>query len=82
MLRYDQRVAGDEPFGTDLHTPDFVALAASFGVEAELVDGLGSPLREALESHLANQRPSMIVVSAELQPPPTTSPNWYRRARA
>jgi acetolactate synthase-1/2/3 large subunit len=82
MLRYDQRVAGDEPFGTDLHTPDFVALAASFGVEAELVDGLGSPLREALGNHLANGRPSMIVVRAELQPPPTTSPNWYRRASA
>ncbi len=31
MLRYDQRHAGEEPFGVDLVTPDFEALARSFG---------------------------------------------------
>ena len=31
MLRFDQELAGEEPFGVDLVTPDFVALAASFG---------------------------------------------------
>jgi thiamine pyrophosphate-dependent acetolactate synthase large subunit-like protein len=34
MLRYDQRRAGAEPYGVDLHTPDFVALARSFGLRA------------------------------------------------
>ena len=33
MLRYDQVLAGDETFGVDLHTPDFEALAAAFGVQ-------------------------------------------------
>jgi acetolactate synthase-1/2/3 large subunit len=79
MLRFDQRLSGEDPFGTELHTPDFVALARSFGVEAEEVDDLTTSLGEALRRHLANGRPSMIVVRAALEPPPTTSPNWYRR---
>ena len=32
MLRFDQELAGDEPFGVDLVGPDFAALARSFGV--------------------------------------------------
>ena len=34
MLRYDQELAGDETYGVDLRTPDFAALAASFGIRA------------------------------------------------
>ncbi|MEA2467514.1 MAG: 5-guanidino-2-oxopentanoate decarboxylase [Thermoleophilaceae bacterium] len=79
MLRFDQRLSGEEPFGTELHTPDFVELAHSFGVEAEEVQDLGPSLGEALGRHLSSGRPSMIVVRAALEPPPTTSPNWYRR---
>ena len=48
MLRYDQRNAGDEIFGVDLVTPDFAALARSFGITAETVDGLGKDFGEAL----------------------------------
>ena len=40
MLRFDQRRSGAATYGVDLHTPDFVALAESFGVRAEAVDGL------------------------------------------
>jgi acetolactate synthase-1/2/3 large subunit len=80
MLRFDQRLSGEEPFGTELHTPDFVALATAFGVEAEEVEGVGPALGSALRRHLGNGRPSMIVVRAALEPPPTTSPNWYRRS--
>ncbi|MEA2333333.1 MAG: 5-guanidino-2-oxopentanoate decarboxylase [Thermoleophilaceae bacterium] len=79
MLRFDQRLAGEDTFGTELHTPDFVALATAFGVEAEEVEDLGTSLAGALERHLSNGRPSMIVVRAALDPPPTTSPSWYRR---
>jgi thiamine pyrophosphate-dependent acetolactate synthase large subunit-like protein len=78
MLRFDQHVAGQAPFGVDLQTPDWVALAGSFGVRAREVDGLGEPLAEALEAELATDEPSMIVARARLMPPPTTSPRWYR----
>lgn len=80
MLRYDQVLAGDEPFGVDLHTPDFAALAESFGVRAETVEGLDDAFGEALAQHVAEPAPSVLVARAEaLVPPPTTSPNWYRK---
>ncbi len=80
MLRYDQRRAGEEPFGVDLHTPEFAALARSFGVYAEQVEGLGHGFGSALARHVALPEPSVLVARAALQPPPTTSPRWYRRA--
>ena len=80
MLRYDQVKAGDEPYGVDLHTPDFAALATAFGVRAETVDGLEDEFGEALARHVADEQPSVLVARAEaLVPPPTTSPNWYRK---
>jgi thiamine pyrophosphate-dependent acetolactate synthase large subunit-like protein len=82
MLRYDQVHFGDATFGVDLHTPDFVALARSFGVEAEGVDGLGAEFGAALARHVAMDAPSVLVASARLDPPPTTSPRWYRGAQA
>lgn len=81
MLRYDQSSAGGRRFGVDLESPDFAALAASFGLPAETVDGLGSSFGEALGRHVARREPSVLVARAELEPPPTTSPRWYRRAR-
>jgi thiamine pyrophosphate-dependent acetolactate synthase large subunit-like protein len=78
MLRYDQRKAGDEIFGVDLVTPDFVALARSFGLHAEGVDGIGKEFGEALRDAIARPTPSVLVSRAALEPPPTTSPRWYR----
>jgi thiamine pyrophosphate-dependent acetolactate synthase large subunit-like protein len=77
MLRFDQARANTEPFGVDLATPDFGALAESFGVPAENVsfEGFGA----ALARHVRDPAPSVLVVRAALQPPPTTSPRWYRR---
>ena len=81
MLRYDQVLAGDETYGVDLATPDFEALAASFGIRAETVEGLDDAFGEALARHVADPGPSVLVARAEaLVPPPTTSPNWYRKA--
>jgi acetolactate synthase-1/2/3 large subunit len=80
MLRYDQRRAGAEPYGVDLHTPDFVALARSFGLRAEGVDGLDAEFSAALARHVRDPEPSVLVARAALQPPPTTSPRWYRSA--
>jgi acetolactate synthase-1/2/3 large subunit len=83
MLRYDQDLAGAPRDGVDLLTPDFVALATAFGVRAQGVEGLGDAFGEALARHVADPAPSVLVAQAEaLVPPPTTSPNWYRRRRA
>ena len=79
MLRFDQRQAGDPLFGVDLQTPDFVALAASFGIRAQAVDGLSGEFTEALAAHVADSAPSVLVARAALDPPPNTSPRWYRR---
>ena len=68
-------------FGVDLHTPDFAALAASFGVRAETVDGLEDDFGEALARHVETGQPSVLVARPRtpLVPPPNTSPNWYRK---
>jgi len=79
MLRFDQVLAGEEPFGVDLVTPDFAALAASFGVPATTVDGFGPEFERELVRSIASGEPRMLVVNARLKPPPTTSPRWYRR---
>jgi acetolactate synthase-1/2/3 large subunit len=81
MLRFDQELAGDEPFGVDLAGPDFEALGRSFGIAATTVDGFGPAFETALTGAVASPAPSLIVVKARLKPPPTTSPRWYRRPR-
>jgi thiamine pyrophosphate-dependent acetolactate synthase large subunit-like protein len=79
MLRFDQARVGDEPFGVDLATPDFAALAGAFGVPAATVEGFGPEFEDNLRRAVDSPRPEMIVVKATLKPPPTTSPRWYRR---
>ena len=61
MLRYDQQLAGEEPYGVDLTTPDFAALAESFGLPAETVEGLDDAFGEALARHAADPAPSVLV---------------------
>ena len=85
MLRYDQERAGAETYGVDLHTPDFVAMAESFGVRAETVDGLDDAFGEALaraRGATMRRRCSSRARPTPLVPPPNTSPNWYRRRTA
>ena len=76
MLRYDFTKDGERPVGTELEPPDFVALAQAFRVDAVEVDleGLGA----AVAAGLASGRPNLVVVKATYDPPPNTSPNWYR----
>ena len=80
MLRFDQRRSGARQIGVDLRTPDFAALARSFGLRADTVDGLGDEFAAALADHVADAQPTVLVARAALQPPPTTSPRWYRPA--
>jgi acetolactate synthase-1/2/3 large subunit len=79
MIRYDQDLHGDPREGVDLTNPDFVALAASFGIRADSVDGLGEHFAVALKGHVALKEPTMLVARAALGPPPNVSPRWYRR---
>jgi acetolactate synthase-1/2/3 large subunit len=79
MLRFDQDLKGDPREGVDLHTPDFVALAHSFGVRADAVDGLGEQFEAMLALHLRMNEPTVLVAKAALRPPPNVSPRWYRR---
>jgi acetolactate synthase-1/2/3 large subunit len=78
MLRWDQDARGDARAGVDLHTPDFVALARSFGLPARGVDGLGEEFATVLGALVREPGPSALVARAALQPPPSTSPRWYR----
>jgi thiamine pyrophosphate-dependent acetolactate synthase large subunit-like protein len=79
MLRFDQDLHGDPHEGVDLLTPDFTALAASFGVRSFAVDGLGADFAAALSRHIRLAEPSLLVAKAALRPPPNVSPRWYRR---
>jgi thiamine pyrophosphate-dependent acetolactate synthase large subunit-like protein len=83
MLRYDQDVTGADRYGVDLVTPDFVALARSFGISAQQVEGLDDDFGAALAEHLVDPEPSVLVAATPdpLVPPPNTSPNWYRRRK-
>jgi thiamine pyrophosphate-dependent acetolactate synthase large subunit-like protein len=79
MIRYDQDLHGDPREGVDLANPDFVALAAAFGIRADSVDGLGEHFGMALKGHVALREPTVLVARAALGPPPNVSPRWYRR---
>ena len=79
MLRFDQELRGDPHLGVDLATPDFEALARSFGVRAESVEGLGEAFEAKLQHHVSLSEPTLLVTRAALRPPPNTSPRWYRR---
>ena len=78
MLRYDQQVMGHEAVGVDLASPDWRHLAAAFDLPYRAVESPGRPLAEALTEELSASRPSILVVDAEMSPPLTTSPRWYR----
>jgi len=76
MLRYDFVKDGEQPVGTELEPPDFVALAEAFRIPAREVplEGLAVAVREGV----AGATPNLVVLKAKLDPPPNTSPNWYR----
>jgi thiamine pyrophosphate-dependent acetolactate synthase large subunit-like protein len=79
MLRYDQDRRGDPHLGVDLLSPDFTALADSFGVRSFDAGGLDANFGAALRRQLALDEPSLLVAKDSLGPPPNVSPRWYRR---
>lgn len=79
MLRFDQQAFGHPERGVDLLTPDWVALAAAFGiggVEIPTVSALPGALRAAREAN-GRGEPRLIVWKQRLYPPRTTSPRWF-----
>ncbi|MGH9022184.1 MAG: hypothetical protein ACRDV9_03655, partial [Acidimicrobiia bacterium] len=62
--------------GTELHVPDFAALAAAFGVRSRAVEGVGVDFASALGEAVASGEPNLLWAKARLYPPPTTSPLW------
>jgi thiamine pyrophosphate-dependent acetolactate synthase large subunit-like protein len=76
MLRYDFTRDGEQPVGTELDPPDFVAMAHAFRVPAREVTV--EELTAAVADGLASKGPNLLVVKATYDPPPNTSPNWYR----
>jgi acetolactate synthase-1/2/3 large subunit len=71
VLRDQQQRFGGRTIGSNLHNPDFVRLAESFGVAARRVRE-PHDLHSALESELAAARPALIEVA--LEPGAETSP--------
>ena len=76
MLRYDFTKDGEQPVGTELEPPDFVAMAQAFRVPAREVTV--AELSDAVAAGIASGLPNLVVVKATYDPPPNTSPNWYR----
>jgi acetolactate synthase I/II/III large subunit len=77
MLRYDQARAGVPAAGVDLTTPDFVAVAAAFGLPSTGVRSVRGGLAVALAKSVASRSPHLVHVPARLTPPRTTSPRWH-----
>jgi acetolactate synthase-1/2/3 large subunit len=80
MLRYGHPREEWPALGTELHTPDFAALARSFGVEALAVEGIDDEYERTLRDAIAAPGPVLVHVRAAMQPPRTTSPRWPRHA--
>ncbi|NKQ58567.1 thiamine pyrophosphate-binding protein [Amycolatopsis sp. K13G38] len=81
MLRFDQDREGLPQRGVNLHTPNFVGLAKSFGLHSDEVKGFGRAFRRRLGEFVRAEEPNVLVVHAALKPPRNTSPRWYRANR-
>lgn len=69
VVDYAERKAG-QLFGDEaLSNPDFIALAKSFGADAERVDSL-EQISDVVEKAFARDRPTVVEVPVALRPPP------------
>lgn len=79
MLRFDEDERFGRRFAVDLQTPDFVALARSFGAGARrtTMSALSKDLRWAFRE----RGPVLLEIAAKWEPPLTTSPRWPLKNR-
>jgi acetolactate synthase-1/2/3 large subunit len=78
MLRYGKDATANR-FGTELKTPDFATIARGFGFAARATTGVGDEFGAALAEAIASREPNLLVTTAKMLPPRTTSPNWPLR---
>jgi pyruvate dehydrogenase (quinone) len=74
MVRAEMEVAGYPPFGTDMHNPDFGAVAKAIGLHGERVEH-AKDVRPAIGRALAHDGPALIDFVTDpraLAMPPTT----------
>ncbi|MGH2793004.1 MAG: thiamine pyrophosphate-binding protein [Actinomycetota bacterium] len=74
MLRFDEEERFGETFAVDLATPDFAALARSYGLRAR--KSTPAALDRDLLWALRGSGPSLLQIEAAWAPPITTSPRW------
>jgi acetolactate synthase-1/2/3 large subunit len=74
MLRFDEDERFGERFAVDLDTPDFVALAKSFGVKARKTTE--AAFAKDLAWAIKQKGPALLELDAQWAPPLTTSPRW------
>lgn len=79
MLRFDEAERFGDTFAADLRSPDFVAMARSFGMSAERTTHAG--LEDTLRRALATKKPALVELRARFAPPLTTSPRWPLKGR-
>jgi thiamine pyrophosphate-dependent acetolactate synthase large subunit-like protein len=79
MLRFDEDERFEDRFAVDLATPDFVALARSFGAKARATSTktFGRDLAWASKQ----KGPALLQLDAAWPPPITTSPRWPLKGR-
>jgi thiamine pyrophosphate-dependent acetolactate synthase large subunit-like protein len=78
MLRHGKDATGNR-FGTELHSPDFAAIATGFGIASRATEGVGREFEQALAEAVASGEPNLLVTKARMMPPRTTSPRWPLR---
>jgi acetolactate synthase-1/2/3 large subunit len=69
MLRFASRARTGRAVGMDLRSPDFTALAASFGITAEAIELDDAGLAVALRKSMEGPGPSLLVIRGSLEPP-------------
>jgi acetolactate synthase-1/2/3 large subunit len=69
MLRFAGRARFGREVGMDLRSPDFVALAGSFGIAAQTTEIGDRGLPAALRKSVEGPGPSLLVVRGSLEPP-------------
>lgn len=75
MVRIEMAVAGYIPFGTDVHNPDFGALATAAGIHGERVER-AEHVRPAIQRAFAHDGPARIDFVTDPRPlsmPPKTT---------
>jgi thiamine pyrophosphate-dependent acetolactate synthase large subunit-like protein len=78
-LRPDLVAMGLAADALDRPGPDLAAAARTFGLRADAIDVVGDELTAALRAHVAAPDPTVLVLRARLDLPPTDRSRWYRR---